>query len=190
MTFGQLCMAKMIAEKKARGSLSPDEGASIIDALDAERAVMSKKAPRVASTNGRRARNVLFDTLATETGCRDLSQITRAGARAIAVALADIREVSPDLTPEEISRRASAYRSKHRDWPLTAPALAKYWSEFGGNRTRSAKRDVYVEPAEWDRVAETLWGQQVASKMAGLGWSEISTALRADILREMAKVSV
>ncbi len=184
-TFGQRCMARMIDAKKMLGALSSDDGAKIIDEMAKEEfGAKKQRQPRIPKAPG--ARNPLFDALALSTGCQDLRQITRAQCRAIGVALADIREVMPEVTPEEISARASSYRSKHRDWPLTAPALAKHWSEFGGERTRRAKLDPYLEPTNWRGTAENLWGKGVAENLSSVPWSEVSIALRADIVRASA----
>lgn len=73
-----------------------------------------------------RARNPLFDALATATGEQPLELTTTAG-RAIGVALAEIRKASPDVTPEEIHRRAENYRRHMPHATLTAHALKAHW---------------------------------------------------------------
>jgi hypothetical protein len=74
-----------------------------------------------------RQRNPLFDALAEATDGAP-GQLTKAAARAVGVALAEIRRVCPELTPVEITRRAEHYRSHFRDATLTASALAKHWA--------------------------------------------------------------
>jgi hypothetical protein len=49
-------------------------------------------------------------------------------SRAVGVALAEIRKVTPAVTPEEIQRRARNYPTHFSDAALTAPALAKHWA--------------------------------------------------------------
>jgi len=55
-------------------------------------------------------------------------QVVPSAWSGIAKALADIKAVCPDLTPDELKRRASNYRTHMRDTILTPPALAKNWA--------------------------------------------------------------
>jgi hypothetical protein len=68
--------------------------------------------------------------------------------------LAAIREVSPDVTPDEIRARAAAYRRRHPRWDLTAPALAKHWATLGApvERPRPTLRDVLSGHASVDEL--------------------------------------
>jgi hypothetical protein len=75
----------------------------------------------------RRERDQLFDALATACGSNP-AEMTHAAARACGVALAEIRQVSPDLTPDEIARRADNYRRHFTGAALTPSALAKHWA--------------------------------------------------------------
>ncbi len=132
-------------------------------------------------------RNPLFDALAVGCGER-LAELTRSGARAVGVALADIRAVSPELTPEEIGVRIAKFKQKHPDWPLTAPTIAKYWSSLGsGDSTRTAKLDIYQEPAEWLSACIQLWGDDVGRQVHAKGWAEIRVGYGRDILSQLAK---
>ncbi|EIP96852.1 hypothetical protein OpiT1DRAFT_01277 [Opitutaceae bacterium TAV1] len=74
-----------------------------------------------------RRRDPLFDALAAVDGS-DPAQLTKPAARAVGVALADIRRVAPGLTPDEIDRRAANYRLHMPDVTLSASALAKWWA--------------------------------------------------------------
>jgi hypothetical protein len=76
-----------------------------------------------------RERNPLFDALALAEG-NQLDAITKPAASAIAVALSQIRKVSPDVTPAEIQRRADNYRASMPGATLTATALAKHWGRM------------------------------------------------------------
>lgn len=140
-----------------------------------------------------RPRNPLFDSLALATGTRDLEQLTKSAKRAIAVALADIVKVTPDLTVEEINRRAAAYRRRWTDpRNLSANALAKHWHEFapyhGEAKTKAAMSDPYQEPEEplWHNAAIKAYGFEVGRRMAAKGWHNIGTDFRQTILRELA----
>lgn len=75
----------------------------------------------------RRPRNALMDALA---GCggADPLQIVPSAWSGIGKALADIKSVCPEVTPEEITRRSANYRTHMENAPLTPNALAKNWA--------------------------------------------------------------
>lgn len=75
-------------------------------------------------------RNVLFDALAEAEGSNVSELGPRGGAR-IAVALKEIKAASPDVTPEEIKKRAANFRASWPKMSLTANALAAHWAKFG-----------------------------------------------------------
>lgn len=83
--------------------------------------VIASQSPKV------RARNPLLDALAVLDGS-DLAQVTASAWSGIGKALAEIKAVSPDVTPAEIARRAATYRLHHPAWALTPNALAKHWA--------------------------------------------------------------
>lgn len=184
------------AEQKKGAKLSREEADAAMNAtvagLIAAAVPQKKRAPKGA----KRERNPLFDALALATGTRDLTQMTRNAAKECGVALADIMAVTPDLTVEEIDRRAAAYRRK---WPdprnLTPLALAKRWGEFapaaGEARTRAAQMDVYQEPAgEWRVHVARVYGyktqEEIPSTLLTIRWADVSTDIRAAALRLMA----
>ena len=74
-----------------------------------------------------RPRDLLFDALAEATDGSPY-ELTRPALRACGVAKANIIHVSPDVTPEEIRRRAENYRLHMPGLTLTASALAKHWA--------------------------------------------------------------
>lgn len=82
----------------------------------------AKEPPKRAT----RPRDPLFDALATSTG-EQPEALTATAARSIGVALAEIRKASPDVTPEEIMRRAENYRLHMPQATLTANALKAHW---------------------------------------------------------------
>lgn len=155
------------------------------DALLHDEKLASKKKPKGTP----RERNLLWDELALSTGQRNLTEISRSAGRLIGTALADIKEALPDVTPEEIRRRADLYKRRHPTWTISAPALAKHWGEFSQfseeERTRAAKDDVYQEPAGWVIIAANLYGQHAAVQMSAKGWLEIGTDYRRAILSKI-----
>ena len=57
-----------------------------------------------------------------------MGQVPPTAWSGIATALAQIRSVCPEVTPEELHRRAAHYRAHMRGATLTATALAKHWA--------------------------------------------------------------
>ena len=130
-----------------------------------------------------RPRNPLFDALAEATGS-NLDQLTKPAGATIGKALADIKAVSADLTPEDIRHRAAEYHRRHPDWALTAPALAKHWAEF----SPPPKREIPPEPVNWrgilgDHFPNSAYLDETRD------WSHIPEGTRQSILDALQKVS-
>lgn len=156
-----------------------DEVGRILGALYAEATADATKAP-----SGRK-RNALLDALCAVCGSNPL-ELTKSSIRAAGVALADIKSVCPNVTQEEIEARAAEYRRKHRDWPLTPPALAKHWASCGGGpRTHSAKADIYCEPPNWQPTAADLLGVPL-NAFTGKEWGDLGPDTRIQILRRIS----
>lgn len=186
-SFGTRYFSVLDAEANRLGrKLTRAECIARLDEFAATQGVLRRRKPKGAA----RSRNPLFDTLAVATGTKDLTQLTRAAAKAIGVALADIQAVTTDLTTDEIERRANAYR---RRWPdprnLSATALAKHWGQFaltaGEAATMAARRDVFQEPKDWHGAAYKVFGRGVAEQMIELGWQNFGADHRTRILTEM-----
>ncbi len=141
--------------------------------------------PRVGSTKpGQlRARNPLFDAICTACRLGESTKLTRPMAKRVAVALADIRQVAADLTPEQIQLAADRFRQRHPQWELTATALSTHWgSVIGGPQTRGAKRDPYVEPPEWRARALQVFPEIELPDR----WADLSITIRSDIVARTA----
>lgn len=93
-----------------------------------------------------RPRNLLFDVLAEATGNR-VSEMVGRPAAACGTALASIRKATPDVTPEEIRRRAANYRT-HFDAALTPSALANQWAKCHAAKD-GARRQLSPEFNKW-----------------------------------------
>ena len=160
MTFGQQCVVALKAfrgenpdaELTELAGMLPSVVASVID-REYDKMIYAAKVPRMTKAA---VQGELFDALCAVCGY-NAKEMTRAGKRAAGVALADIRAVMPDLTVLQIESRAAAYKRKHPTWELTPSSLAKHWGEFGGDSTRSAKRDTYCEPPNWRETAKRLY---------------------------------
>jgi hypothetical protein len=105
------------------------------------------------------ARGELFCCLAAVEGSQP-DQLTDAAARAVAVALAQIRRVMPSVTVNEIRARAAEYR---RVMPagtrLTAMALSKHWAKCSGKPVLAvvdAASADESEPAGWRRALDVV----------------------------------
>jgi hypothetical protein len=79
-------------------------------------------------------RNPVLDALVECCG-GDVSTTTRSAWVQAATALRDIKEVSPQVTHDEIKEKASTYRRLHPDWDLTSSALAKHWGSLVERKT-------------------------------------------------------
>jgi uncharacterized protein YdaU (DUF1376 family) len=83
-----------------------------------------KKTPKIKK---QRERNPRIDTLAGVEG--DVAQTTTQSFGRIAKALAEIMEVCPLVTPDEIKRRAENYKTHFPECVVTANALSKHWAK-------------------------------------------------------------
>ena len=190
-TFGAKAYDALAALRSRKNGqpITRDEWVATIDELVAVEAIFRKRKPSSKRPKPGRPRNPLFDALAVGTGTRDLSKLTRNGGRVIGVALADILEVAPDLTEQEIERVIRAYKSAHPTWPCTAMAIAKHWAEFTKSApTNLSKRDVYVEPTvPWREVAAQIFPQSKTwidpHDFATRPWLEIGDSCRLSILK-------
>lgn len=125
---------------------APAEGVNPHSSLDAE--TTTENTTRAPATP--RPRNELFDVLCEIEGST-VSEIGRKGGGRIAGALRDIKAASPDVTPQEIRRRAGNYRASWPGVTLTANALALHWAKFGtvlnGNTPPPRPNGRYFEQA-------------------------------------------
>ncbi len=110
-----------------------EEGENILPARQAEPSPDDFRLAAVAASEGSedaqkpRPRNELFDELVRAEGGNP-AQVTKSAASGIGKALSEIKDVTPDVTPKEIRRRAEIYRQvMPAGTTVTAHALAKHW---------------------------------------------------------------
>ena len=163
-------------------------GRGVVAVLDRE--ILSEKQGRISDKNNAvsapipRKRNALLDALVSACG-GDPETTTKTAFRSAATALSEIKTVYPDLTIEEINRRAEKYKREHRDWPLTCPSLAKWWSHLGGGpRTKSEANDIYVEPYGWRPVLQNLY-QLSNDGIRDKHWLDLGPDTRREVLQRM-----
>jgi hypothetical protein len=124
-----------------------DVAGEAIDLIVKDALAAALPAPRPRAKTGEpRPRNLLFDALAASCGWNP-QKMTRVASKVVAVALAEIREADPEVTPEQIAQNARTYRSRHPTWPLTPTALSKNWAEFTGNAPPPGLPS--AEPQDW-----------------------------------------
>lgn len=178
--------AEAVWEARARGEklMKPDLARIFRTTFQAYQISNPPQAAVLPNTKRTRARNPLFDALAEATGSNP-ENLTKTGGRTIGNALAEIAEAYPGLTVEDIHQTALTYKRNHRDWPLTPMALSKHWAECfsgGSERTKSAKKDPYLEPPHWKPTALRMYP---GSEVSGMEWLKIPITIRADILRQI-----
>lgn len=113
--------------KEARPAASDEPTPTVEGELFAEHFSQARKR---STASGTRPHDELFDALARATDGSP-NELTRTAARSVGVALAGILKVSPDLTPQEIERRAANYLLQLPNATLTAHALEKHWARCG-----------------------------------------------------------
>lgn len=92
-----------------------------------------------------RKRDEVFDALARSEGSAP-EQLTSSAAKSVGVACAQIRKACPDVTPEEIARRAAIYPTvMPQGTTLTASALAKHWARCDRPTVRAKQGELTVE---------------------------------------------
>ena len=93
-----------------------------------------------------RQRDPLFDALAAVDGSSP-AELTRGSARACGVALAEIRRVTPAVTPADVAARAANYRLHMPDCAISPSALSKHWAKCA---RPPVGKGGYTPPAEDD----------------------------------------
>ena len=143
---------------------------------------------QAATRIDKRSQTELFNALCMACGINPL-ECPSGMKKTISVALADIRSVTPNLTPDEIARRARAYKSKHRDWPLTAMSLAKWWGEFGQDPAKTFAARSSMEPDGWKEVVPDLMPDADPASISyivnQMGWSRMSSDMQTAIKKRL-----
>jgi hypothetical protein len=135
-----------------------------------------------------RERDILFDALAIAEGS-DPKQLTASAAKKIAVALAEIKKVAPNLVPSDIQARARAYKRLYSGAALTAHALAAHWAKCGGS-AEPAKAPPVREPAGWKTFLNHEYPDSRFSanqKDEAHEWSDLDRGTQQWLIGEMKK---
>ena len=179
------CWAAILAARAGNPAYKLTE-----DALEAcLRPALAKELPKKArAVNGR---NPLFDAIAAGFGhgAGYNGKITRAAAATIGKALAEIREVDPTVTAEDLERGCRYVRKKYENaGPM---ALSAHWDECATHRTertRTQRTDIYREPPTgWREVARKRYPDSAdwanPCNFSTVAWLDVSPLLRPEILK-------
>ena len=128
-----------------------------------------------------RVRNEVFDALVVVTGT-PLDQVTRALGGQVAAALRDIKEVCPEVTVEEVRKRAAVYRQKWPKVSLSPSALAKHWGSLGSEKKEGGAEVARVSQG----VGEPTWDWREVARVLGIVgglWAGLERGDKVRILR-------
>ena len=124
-------------ERKGIGREEEGKGTIALDLeATADAAARGRKKPRTVD------RNPILDALAVIGGGK-AEEIPPGNWAGIAKALSEIRAVCPELTIEELQRRARNYRTRFEGAALTPFALAKHWATCGTSKWSEQGSQVY-----------------------------------------------
>lgn len=101
-----------------------------------------------------RPQNLLLETLAELDGSR-VSEVTRVAWKGINRALSEIKAVSPNVTPEEIRRRAGHYQRHFPDAAISCHALSKHWARCQSSprpRNGDTRREANVKQIDLTQI--------------------------------------
>lgn len=133
-------------------------------------------------------RSPLFDAMAQACGCSGAG-CTRHAATQIGAAVAQIVEIWPAITPEEMLRVSHAARRRYEKCgPMGIATHAHEFMSDSAKRTRAAQRDVYQEPqGDWRGAALTKYPNALewvnAVEFCTVRWADVPLVLREDILK-------
>lgn len=134
-----------------------------------------------------RPRNEIIDAL--KLTCNMPEKLTRAMGKRLGTVAAQLKEVDPNVTGEEVQRRGAIILSKYGE-KAGVFCIAMHWHETGpGPRTPMAKRSIYVEPDNWRDVLRRIgkgWDQDMLNEMLTAEWLNISSTVRLDILKAIS----
>lgn len=111
----------------------PDIAMSDKSSLTVNRTIICKEAN--SKPKKERPRDALLDSLASLGGSNP-KETPRSRWSSIAKCKRDLLEVCPDLSPQEIDRRAENYRTHFSGAALTPEALTKHWAVCATRNTR------------------------------------------------------
>jgi len=134
-----------------------------------------------------RKRDLCFEALAGV--CRiSVSELTPSARGQLNRALDEIRKASPDVTQEEIRRRALAYAAEYPQLAKIVPStLARCWPRYSPKNATITQigATAWVEPTEWRQELKTRFPDDSwAVSARAIGWERCPEPWKARIVRE------
>lgn len=179
-TFGKACAAALKEAKRTNPQLSWEE---IADIIERQRKAWFPDRASAAEKKGE-----LFSAIVSACGMKE-PDMTKDAQRLAAVSLAQIKNATPNVTPEELTRRAQAYRRKYRDASCTPRALALHWAEFPAGPIEAKKAaNPYDEPEGWrERLPAVFkqnnWSEDKLPEYISGRWLALPLMLRIELLK-------
>lgn len=161
-----------------------DAGALLLEMPPAKPTEPTEKKPR--------ARNPLVDALVSLDGS-DPANATKSAFGAAGTALAEIKQVSPDVTPDEIRRRAANYRRLFKDACISPNALAKHWAATDRVKSNAMAPQAPVhEPQDWKSFLNHEFPESVYSANGvseAHEWKDLPRDTQFWLINEMKKAN-
>lgn len=173
-TFGARCRGLLEQEAKTVGRLTWDRAEAIIQE-EYERATPAEKRVR-ANT-----RHALYSHLCKACGLAE-EEMTKTQQRLVAVALAEMLQVKPDLDPAGLEWRVAAYRRAYPNAPVTPKALANHFGEF---KPPPPKRTGPIEPDNWRDVFASVFPDMTLPDH--YKFTDLPTAMQAKVTAAAAR---
>ena len=146
--------AYLHAEKSRLGSptLTSEQWEKAVNAYHSADAATT----RMLKTKVKQPRTQLFMALCQACAI-DYAKCTKTQVKGINQCLTELRDVCPELVPDEIAHRVKIYKQKHPTWELTPRALVKNWGTLFNGTTLPSKVD---EPAGWQERIDELFTEK------------------------------
>ena len=195
-SFGLLCARAVFTARQSAHDLKQTftlkDAAAIIDQLDQCRSPDEANKPvQTPASNGKRYTPtdlVPAMAMACNYNPSEMPPVQKASCK---TAVIDILTVSPNLTPDELKRRAGVYRHKHPDWACTPKTLAAYWGELGeSNGNTFAARDK-IAPEGWEdafrstRADTDYYDPESTEYLIGKGWAMLGPHQRDQVRKKL-----
>jgi hypothetical protein len=150
---------------------------------DGERGATIPKAPK------KHARNPLLDALVACDGSNP-EQVTGSAWAAAAKALKEIKEVAPEVTPEEIAARARVYKALMPNVSIGPSALAKHWARCQPGRKQAELKPI-EEPFDWrnwinENSPDTPYAR--GGEKEGAQWSELDRSYQTYLVEQIGRL--
>lgn len=185
-TFAHRLIAYMQEEKRRLG-VEELTFAQKVKAINAYHSA-DQATTRMLKTKVKPQRTQLFMALCQACAI-DYAKCTKTQVKGINQCLTELRDVSPELIPDEILHRAKIYKAKHPTWELTPRALVKNWGTLFNGTTVPSKVD---EPERWRDYAAALFPDNDPATVdyyKSQPWAQMGRALQQGIIRRMAKLT-